>query len=46
MLALARDAGFTTVLHVPGASHAQRYFAARSDGLCPASGEDLLVAST
>jgi len=46
MLALAREAGFADAQHVPGTSHTQRYFAARTDGLRPASGEDLLVATT
>jgi methyltransferase (TIGR00027 family) len=46
MLALAREAGFRDVRHVPGSSHAERYFAGRADGLRPSSGEDLLVATT
>jgi O-methyltransferase involved in polyketide biosynthesis len=46
MLALGRDAGFKRVQHVPGTSHTARYFAGRTDGLRPASGEDLLVATT
>ncbi|GAA4492088.1 class I SAM-dependent methyltransferase [Actinoallomurus oryzae] len=46
MLAAARDAGFAAVRHVAGASLAERYFAGRADGLRPASGEDLLVATT
>jgi len=46
MLVLAREAGFKDAQHVAGASHARRYFAGRSDGLRPSSGEDLLVAST
>ncbi|MEI5132791.1 class I SAM-dependent methyltransferase [Streptomyces libani] len=46
MLALARDAGFKDAHHVPGAALAARYFAERSDGLRPSSGEDLLVATT
>jgi methyltransferase (TIGR00027 family) len=45
MLALAREAGFTDVRHVPGTSHTERYFAGRSDGLRPPSGEDLLIAT-
>jgi methyltransferase (TIGR00027 family) len=44
--ALARAAGFKEARHVSGASLAQRYFAGRSDGLRPSSGEDLLVATT
>jgi methyltransferase (TIGR00027 family) len=46
MLALAREAGFRDVTHVPGSSLAERYFAGRPDGLRPSSGEDLLVATT
>ncbi|MFJ1744891.1 class I SAM-dependent methyltransferase [Streptomyces sp. NPDC088116] len=46
MLALARDAGFEDVRHVPGTALAERYFADRTDGLRPSSGEDLLVATT
>jgi methyltransferase (TIGR00027 family) len=46
MLALAGEAGFKDAQHVAGTSLAQRYFAGRSDGLRPASGEDLLVATT
>ncbi|WP_406136546.1 class I SAM-dependent methyltransferase [Streptomyces sp. NBC_01089] len=45
MLALARDAGFENVRHVPGTALAERYFAGRADGLRPSSGEDLLVAT-
>ncbi|MCC6434963.1 MAG: SAM-dependent methyltransferase, partial [Acidimicrobiales bacterium] len=46
LVALARDAGFADVRHVPGRELAERYFAGRSDGLRPSSGEDLIVAST
>jgi methyltransferase (TIGR00027 family) len=46
MLALAHEAGFAHVRHVAGASHAERYFAGRADGLRPPSGEDLLIAMT
>jgi len=46
MLALARDAGFKDVRHVSGTVLAERYFADRTDGLRPSSGEDFLVAST
>ncbi|MFE7120515.1 class I SAM-dependent methyltransferase, partial [Streptomyces sp. NPDC057654] len=46
MLALAREAGFKDARHVSGASHAERYFAGRADGLRPSSGEDLLLATT
>ena len=47
MLALAREAGFREVRHVPASALAQRYFAGRSDGLRPPSNaEELLVATT
>jgi methyltransferase (TIGR00027 family) len=46
MLALARDAGFKDVHHVSGTVLAARYFADRTDGLRPSSGEDLLLATT
>jgi hypothetical protein len=46
MLALAREAGFKDARHVTGSSLADRYFAGRPDGLRPASGEDLLIATT
>jgi len=46
MLELAREAGFTDVRHVSGSSLAERYFADRTDGLRPSSGEDLLLATT
>ncbi|GAA2620670.1 class I SAM-dependent methyltransferase [Streptomyces axinellae] len=46
MLALAREAGFQDARHVPGSALADRYFAARADGLRPSSGEDLLLATT
>jgi methyltransferase (TIGR00027 family) len=46
MLELAREAGFTDARHVSGASLAERYFADRTDGLRPSSGEDLLLAAT
>jgi len=46
MLELAREAGFTDARHVSGASLAERYFADRTDGLRPSSGEDLLLATT
>jgi methyltransferase (TIGR00027 family) len=45
MLALAREAGFREVRHVPSASLAERYFAGRTDGLRPGS-EHLLVTTT
>ncbi|MFE2377399.1 class I SAM-dependent methyltransferase [Streptomyces sp. NPDC059398] len=46
MLALAHEAGFEDAHHVSGASLAPRYFADRTDGLRPSSGEDLLLATT
>ncbi len=46
VLALACEAGFREVRHVSGISLAERHFAGRPDGLRPASGEDLLVATT
>jgi methyltransferase (TIGR00027 family) len=47
MLDLAREAGFKAVRHVSAAALAQRYFAGRTDGLCPPlKAEELLVAST
>ena len=46
MLALGREAGFKDVRHVAGTWLAERYFAGRTDGLRPSSGEDLLVATT
>jgi hypothetical protein len=47
MLTLARDAGFREVKHVSAATLAQRYFAARTDGLRPPNNsEELLVATT
>ncbi|QHC23622.1 class I SAM-dependent methyltransferase [Streptomyces sp. GS7] len=46
MLAVARDAGFADVRHVSGEALAERYFADRTDGLRPSSGEDVLLATT
>ncbi|ADI04717.1 methyltransferase [Streptomyces bingchenggensis BCW-1] len=45
MLAAAREAGFKDARHVSGAVLAERYFANRTDGLRPSSGEDLLLAT-
>jgi methyltransferase (TIGR00027 family) len=45
MLSLAREAGLTDVRHVSGASLAERYFAGRTDGLRPSTGEDLVLAT-
>jgi len=44
--AMAREAGFAGVGHVPGSSLAERYFAGRADGLRPSSGEDFILATT
>jgi methyltransferase (TIGR00027 family) len=46
MLAMAREAGFAGVRHVPGSLLAERYFSGRVDGLRPSSGEDFVVATT
>jgi methyltransferase (TIGR00027 family) len=47
MLELARHAGFREVQHVSAATLAERYFAARTDGLRPPNNsEELLVATT
>lgn len=46
LVALAGDAGFRDARHVPISDLAQRYFAGRTDGFRPSSGEDLLVATT
>jgi methyltransferase (TIGR00027 family) len=46
ILALARDAGFREASHVSTADLIDRYFADRTDGLRPSSGEGLIVART
>jgi methyltransferase (TIGR00027 family) len=46
MMALAREAGFRQAQHVSAADLTQRYFAGRTDGLRPLSGEAFLVATT
>lgn len=46
MLALAHDAGFAEARHVSGPMLAGRYFADRTDGLRPSTGEDFVVAAT
>jgi methyltransferase (TIGR00027 family) len=46
MLAFARHAGFRSVQHVPISELTARYFADRTDGFKPSSGEDLLLATT
>lgn len=43
---LAREAGFSHARHIWGRSLAGQYFADRSDGLRPSSGEDFLLATT
>ncbi|MBO0723253.1 MAG: class I SAM-dependent methyltransferase [Blastocatellia bacterium] len=45
ILALARTAGFREVRHVSRDDLVQRYFAGRTDGLAPATGEEFLVAT-
>ncbi|KWT58584.1 methyltransferase [Streptomyces albus subsp. albus] len=45
MLSLAHEAGLANARHVPGAVLAERYFAGRTDGLRPSSGEDFLLAT-
>jgi methyltransferase (TIGR00027 family) len=47
IVTLARDAGCRDVRHVSAEDLTRRYFAARSDGLCPPkNAEELLVATT
>jgi methyltransferase (TIGR00027 family) len=46
MVALARDAGFVGVEHISADDLAARYFAGRTDGLRPSTGEDFVVATT
>ncbi|MET3877268.1 SAM-dependent methyltransferase [Chitinophaga sp. OAE865] len=46
MQALAQEAGFKEVEIVSSGNIARRYFAGRTDGLSPASGEEFLVART
>ncbi|MFI9045684.1 class I SAM-dependent methyltransferase [Streptomyces sp. NPDC053427] len=45
MLELARASGLGDARHVSGAVLAERYFADRTDGLRPSSGEDFLLAT-
>jgi methyltransferase (TIGR00027 family) len=45
-LDLAREAGFKQVEQVSAANLAERYFAARTDGLRPSTSEEILVAAT
>lgn len=46
MIALAHVAGFKHARHVSTADLIDRYFADRTDGLRPSSGESILVAGT
>jgi methyltransferase (TIGR00027 family) len=46
ILTLTREAGFRKAQHISRDAIIQRYFVGRSDGLQPASGEELLVATT
>jgi methyltransferase (TIGR00027 family) len=46
ILAMARDAGFSTARTVTALEHTQRYFAGRLDGLRPFTTEELLLATT
>ncbi|MFC9441076.1 class I SAM-dependent methyltransferase [Nocardia sp. NPDC057030] len=46
MLDTAKEAGFSDAHHVSGTDLADRYFANRTDGLRPSSGEDFLLATT
>jgi hypothetical protein len=43
---MAREAGFREAKHVGRAEIIKRYFAGRSDGLQPSSGEEFLIAET
>ncbi|MFD6161261.1 class I SAM-dependent methyltransferase [Nocardia sp. NPDC060256] len=43
---LAQKSGFKATQHVSGTALADRYFADRTDGLRPTTGEDFLVATT
>jgi methyltransferase (TIGR00027 family) len=46
ILAMARDAGFSTARTVTALEHTQRYFAGQPDGLRPFTTEELLLATT
>ena len=46
MAALARDAGFGDVQNISSRTLVERYFADRSDGLRPSTGEEMIVART
>ena len=43
--ALARECGFSDAAHVSAADYARRYFGGRADGLRPATGEEMLIAT-
>jgi methyltransferase (TIGR00027 family) len=46
ILALAREAGFRQARHVSASLLTERYFSGRTDGLRPASSEQILMATT
>ena len=46
IVAMARAAGFAEVEHIASPVLAERYFAGRSDGLRPSTGEDFVVVRT
>ena len=46
MLALAREGGFRDARHVSSAALAERYFAGRTDGLCPPNNSEELPVAT
>ena len=46
IVALAHEAGFDDAEHLSSSVVADRYFAGRSDGLRPSTGEDYLIART
>ena len=46
MISLARGCGFRDASYVSSADLTDRYFAVRTDGLRPSSGEGLIVART
>jgi methyltransferase (TIGR00027 family) len=46
MAALARDAGFRDVQNISSRTLVERYFADRTDGLRPSTGEEMIVART
>jgi methyltransferase (TIGR00027 family) len=46
MVKLSHEAGFSGARHIPSRLLGERYFASRTDGLRPSTGEDLLIATT